>query len=349
MSVNAIKLTYNNCATSSVDYKPFLELKNKTIFVAGGTGFVGKWLTEMICFLNAEYKLNIKLILLARNTDSFLSEVPHLAKNSSVHLIQQDVRYLSELAKEINFVINAAGSPDRREHANKPLSTIETFYKGTSSILNECFRLSELRKIIHLSSNFVYGHFYNDKIKETDLGNLDCNSINATYGEVKRMTETLCAVYGNQQQLPITIVRPFSFIGPYQKLDKPWAINNFIRDAIIGGPIKILGDENTRRSYMYGSDLASWLLKLLVTEKTEAVYNIGSSRGVSLKELAETIKGIVDNKIDIIYRSSKDNYNTTPHSIPDISKITKDLNVKECFSLDEALTYTINWNKLIKK
>ena len=64
--------------------------------------------------------------------------------------------------------------------------------------------------------------------------------------------------------LPIIIVRPFAFIGPFQSLDKPWAVNNFIRDAILGGPIRILGNELTTKSYMYGSDLAYFILNLLV-------------------------------------------------------------------------------------
>src|SRR4051812_42464071 len=127
MSAKANKLTYENCGKSSADFKSLSELKNKTILITGGTGFVGKWLTEMVCFLNAEQKLNIKLYLLARDTEGFKTEVPHLAKNACVHLIQQDVRHLSEMPKDVNYVINAAGAPDRREHASKPLSTIETF------------------------------------------------------------------------------------------------------------------------------------------------------------------------------------------------------------------------------
>lgn len=349
MSTKAIKLTYDNCRTSCADYNSLQELKNSTILITGGTGFVGKWLTEMVCYLNTEHKLNIKLYLLARDTESFRTEVPHLAKNPCVNLIQQDVRHLSELPKDINYVINAAGSPDRTEHVSKPLSTIDTFYKGTNSVLEECFRLPSLRKIIHLSSNYIYGILINDKIKETDMGTLDCNSINATYGEIKRMAETLCSVYVNQQHLPITIVRPFAFVGPYQKLEKPWAINNFIRDAIHGGPIKILGNGNTQRSYLYGSDLAFWLLKLLVKGKIDTVYNVGSSNSITIKDLAESVKNIVDKKLEVIERSSKEVYNQTSKAIPDTSLILKDIQVKESYSLTEALEHTINWNKLIKK
>jgi len=341
----AVKLTFDNCRKSCQDFNSLLELKNKTILVTGGTGFMGKWLAEMVCYLNAEHKLNCKLYLLARDIESFKNEVPHLAKNPCIHLIEHDVRRLGELPKDINYVINAAGSPDRIEHASKPLSTIDTFYKGTSSVLEECFRLPSLYKIIHVSSNYVYGNYNNAKITESDLGTLDCNSINATYGEVKRMAETLCAVYRNQQQLPITIIRPFAFIGPYQKLDKPWAINNFIRDALLGGPIKILGNENTQRSYLYGSDMAYWMLKILIKGSTDSVYNIGSSYSVSLKDLASKISALMEKETEVIIRSSKETYTFTSISVPDLSRLNKEVNVSETFSLEEALTNTIIWNK----
>ena len=69
-----------------------------------------------------------------------------------------------------------------------------------------------------------------------------CNSITSVYAEVKRCAETLCTAYSSQYKVPIVIIRPFAFIGPYQFLDKPWAINNFLRDGIAGGPIRILTD-----------------------------------------------------------------------------------------------------------
>ncbi len=66
-----------------------------------------------------------------------------------------------------------------------------------------------------------------------------------------------------RDKLPVVTARPFAFIGPYQGLDKPWAVNNFLRDALLGVPIRILGDADTVRSYMYPSDMAFWLLAIL--------------------------------------------------------------------------------------
>ena len=45
----------------------YTYLKNKTIFITGSTGFLGRWLLRLINFLNIKKKLNIQLYLLIRD------------------------------------------------------------------------------------------------------------------------------------------------------------------------------------------------------------------------------------------------------------------------------------------
>jgi nucleoside-diphosphate-sugar epimerase len=338
----------DDCRKSCQDPLSLKSLINQSILITGGTGFMGKWLTEMVLYLNKEHKFNIKLYLLAREIEKFKLEVPHIAKNSYIFYIEQDVKNISELPTDINFVIHAAGSPDSRLHASEPLRIIDTFLKGTTAVFDACIRLPNLQKIIHVSSNYVYGNVDKKEggIKEVDLGLKDCNSIHAAYGEVKRITETLCAIYRNQQQLPVTVIRPFAFIGPYQKLDKPWAINNFIREALLGGPIRIIGNENAVRSYLYGSDMAFWILTILSNGLIGEVINIGSDERVSLIELARLITDLCNSKIKTISRSSNDSNDKIPSLVPDISNAEK-LNLGITYNLNESIKRTLEWNKLI--
>jgi dTDP-glucose 4,6-dehydratase len=350
MNQALINLVNEDCKKSCTDGASFETLNHQTILVTGGTGFMGKWIAEMVSHINGTYFYHIKLILLGRDIERFKKEVPHLAKKSFIHLVEQDVRNLHDLPEEISWVIHAAGTPDNREHASQPLRTIETIYKGTHSILDTCFRLPNLQKLVHISSHQVYGNVADHTpIKESVLGKVECNTVNSAYAEAKRLAETLCAIYRNQQQLPITIVRPFAFVGPYQSLEKPWAINNFIRDALLGGPIRILGNGATIRSYLYGSDMAYWLLKILVKGKAGNTYNVGSSESISLNDLAQKIAGLIDKKIPIVSKSSRENYTDFSMAVPDTAKVTKDTGVKELFDLESALQRTIYWNQLFQK
>ena len=170
--------------------------------------------------------------------------------------------------------------------------------------------------------------------------------LGSIYPEAKRLAETICTAYRNQHRLPIVNVRPFAFIGPYQLLDRPWAINNFIRDSLRGGPIRILGDGKTVRSYMYPSDMALWILTILTKGSNGASYNIGSPYGVTLKELAEIIADNFSNSPEIILNFSNNKNFKTTKFVPDVSLAQKELGLKLNVDLSKAIERTIQWNQI---
>lgn len=318
------------------------NLRDSNILITGGTGFIGNWLVESIMVLNREYGFNIKVYIISRNETNVFS----FLENPYITFIKTDIRNLKEIPECINYIIHAAGSPDSREHISNPLRTLDTFYKGTQNILEHASRLPNLKKFIHISSNKVYGSNYLSKpIKEEDTRILNFD-INDVYSNAKRIAESICSSYISKFSIPITILRPFAFIGPFQSLDKPWAINNFIRDSILGSHIRILGNEKNVKSYMYGSDLASSILNLLLLGEIGQIYNVGSSQEITLYDLANKIKAIVNGGFDVVIKSSVNQYENNQFDVPNIDKITNQLRYKEYFTLDEAIKKTIYWNKI---
>ena len=100
---------------------------------------------------------------------------------------------------------------------------------------------------------------------------------------------------------------------------------------------------------MYAADMAYWLLAILAGNSSSNVYNIGSQKGISLKELAYKISADINRDIEIVNRSSKESYATVSISVPDVSLVKKHFNVKETVDLETALHKTIEWNRLINK
>ncbi|MBY0244243.1 MAG: NAD-dependent epimerase/dehydratase family protein [Sphingobacteriaceae bacterium] len=340
------KVVFEDCKKSCTEIECFSILDNQSILVTGGTGFMGKWIAEMVSYINETGNYNIKLYLLGRDISKFKEEVPHLAEKPFVSLIKQDVRYLHNLPSDVNYIIHAAGTPDNREHVSNPLKTIETFYKGTQSVLDAATRLTDLRKVVHLSSHQVYGKNETEQfINENAFGAFEALNVASCYAEAKRIAETLCSHYKNSMRLPIVILRPFAFIGPYQDLEKPWAINSFIRDAMLGGPIRVLGNGLTQRSYLYASDMAYCILLSLIKGENGGIYNFGSKVGISLNDLAIKIQNQSVSKIEILSRSSKD-FDNVSKLVPNTDKITRQLNFKETITLDKAIERTILWNQL---
>ena len=333
-----------DCAKSCINISNLEKLKSSHILITGGTGFIGTWLTEMLIYLNENFNFNVTIYLLSRN----ITPSKSYSEFKYIHFIKSDVKSVKEFPSTINYVLHAAGTPDSREHVSNSIKIIDTFYKGTQNILDLASRLPNLVKIIHFSSNKIYGsNFSTDLMVET---NTTINGYNNQdiYSESKRISETLCKAYMSELHLPIIIVRPFAFIGPFQSLEKPWAINNFIRDAILGGPIRILGNELTTKSYMYGSDIAYFILNILSEGKVGEAYNLGSSDPTTLVELAIKIKNIINSEIEIKIRSSKDTYHETIFDVPNTTKIEHHFNIKPAFDIEDSLKRTILWNKMTK-
>lgn len=326
------------------------DLRKDEVVITGGTGFVGTWLTEFLAYLNDEYSYGIKVHLVARDFSGFAKKLPHLAHRPDVNLIQTDVRALMDLPKNTSRVVHAAANPDIRHHTSQPLETISVIASGTTQTLQAAMRCSQLKSFLNLSSGLVYGSQPEtlQRIPESYVGSVDSNSVSSAYAEAKRFGETLCAGFRSQNRLPVINVRPFAFVGPYQRLDHPWAINSFIHDALNARPIRILGDGRIVRSYLYASDMAFWILRMLVAGEIGDSYNLGSSEGVELKTLAEKIQAIVEPSPEIYYRVNTGAEWKKSSFIPEISRASEALGLQMTVGLDEALTRTIRWHRMQK-
>lgn len=347
MNKEQIEFLQKDCSDAASWSVPLLnELRNQKLMVAGGTGFIGSWIAELISLLNDSYNFNTSLILLSRNTEPFQEEKKHLSKRKDIQFIEKDIRNINELPKDITYLIHAASSPDNRVHMSNPIETISAITKGTDNLLDSAFKLQNLKKILYLSSGQVYGKngIQKARISEADFGSLDCNKITSVYPEAKRLAEATCCAYSSQFKLPVVIARPFSFIGPCQSLSKPWAINNFINDALHGKTIRIIGNGEPVRSYMYPADMVAWLLRILVAGKNGSGYNVGSPVGISLKNIAEKIVQATKSKVDIEIKF----YNTDSSIfIPDIALCEKELGLNLNYTIEDTIRRSIAWFKLL--
>lgn len=323
-------------------------LKNKTILITGGTGFMGSWLTHLVIYLNEKYNYNIKLFLVAREISNAMTQAL-LDKYNFIQFLRHDVRNYFDIPQETNYILHAAASPDTRFHASQPLKTIETIVSGTTNIFQAATRLPDLHNIIHVSSGLIYGkNEFGSYREEGSFGKLDCSQLNSVYAESKRLSETIAISYKNQFRLPLSIIRPFTFIGAFQNIEKPWAFNSLLREALLKQPLRIFGNGEVKRGYMYGSDMAVWLLCSLAKAKSGSTYNIGNENAVDLKNLATIIasKLYYKPKIEINqYTSLQNNFDW----VADTKKIQKELDLSLKINIDTAINRTIEFYTTFSK
>lgn len=316
------------------------EIKNQRLYVTGGTGFIGTWIAELVTYLNDNHGFNVELAIVARDIESFRGRAYHIAERKDVQLVQADVRRTLEIPGDVDYLLHLAASPDNRQHVSNPLVTMETITRGTDNLLDSASKLLNLKKILVASSGQVYGRQGNSKISENMPGILNCNSIMSVYPESKRYAETLCCAYWSSCKLPVVTVRPFSFIGPYQGLDKPWAINNFIRDALMDNPIRIIGNGMPVRSYMYPSDMALWVLRILTSGTAGLAYNVGSPYGISLRDLAEKVLQYSSASSTVILKNMNEDSSLF---VPDDSLCRESLGLTIAVSIETALKRSLEW------
>lgn len=349
MSTDRFTEIRNDCLLScagQADVRNKLAMQH--VAVTGGTGFLGTWLAEIVAALNDEHKLGVTLDLYARNITVWAENYPHLSKRGDIHLKSQDVRSPFEFTRQTNFVVHAAGIPNNRVHSSDPLRVYQTTVSGINNALEAATQLDNLKRFVNVSSCLVSGPSNRSgPLVETNYFPMPCGQLHTVYAEAKRAAENLAAVYRSQFRMPVTTVRPFTFAGPFQELDRPWALNSFLRDVLTGSDIRIHGDGSARRSYLYGSDAAWWTLAALVSGVDGATYNLGSPTAVSHLELVKLIGEYVSSKFRVSLNTAPSKQRQQDDLYPDIKAIQKSLGVSQTCSLEQIIDKTWRWYNVL--
>jgi nucleoside-diphosphate-sugar epimerase len=321
------------------------ELRHGTLVVTGGSGFVGLWLATLCAHLNDRHNFGVSLVLTARRKTRLEQIAPHLSNRKDIRFAAVDIRQFIEIPPAASWIIHATGTPDARIHAGSPMETMDVISAGTYRVLRAAEQCLNLRMLVNLSSASVYGSqpAELDALPEDYVGRVDPAYTPSAYAEAKRFGEALCASARSQSRTPLVIARPFTFIGPFQALDAPWAINNFFHAALHRQPLKILGDGNTRRTFLYGSDVAFLLLRALVAGRNGDIFNIGHPDAITLRDLAKLVVKASGQPLEI-KTNTEGGRAAHAHLVPDMTRATEKLGFKPAIALADAIERTLAWH-----
>lgn len=322
------------------------ELQGQRLFITGGTGFIGRWLLESFARANDTMGLNATAVVLSRNPAAFREKAPRLAAHPAIHFLPGDVRFFPFPDGSFSHVIHAAAESSKALSDQDPLRIFETIVQGTERALTLA-RQSGARKFLLVSSGAVYGRQPPNltHIPEDYPGAPDLFDPHAAYGEGKRAAELLGILYARQFGLEVKIARGFTFAGPYLPLDAHFAIGNFIRDALRGGPLIVQGDGTPLRSYLYAADLAVWLWTILFKGQTARPYNVGSENSISIAELARTVAECFPGNTRVEITGQRQPGRPPERYVPATQRAQRELNLRQIVALPEAIRRTIAFVK----
>lgn len=302
----------------------FHQFKDKTVLITGGTGFFGIWILVALIKIKKHLKGSLKIIVLSRDPDAFISLHPHYKFSSYIDFISDDVRLVKLDTLKVNYLVHMATTrAEETFRGEDQLNKIEMLYEGTRNVLEQCGPYVE--KVLFTSSGVAYGKNLNQLISENDFSGPDTTKIGSSLSLGKLVGEYLISYYSEKYGYKFSIARCFSFAGQYLPLNLHYAFGNFVKQALAGEDILISGDGQDQRSYLYIGDAIAWLLRLLVEPKNE-IYNVGSNQPIKIKDLATFIAREAKSGVGIIIEkktTKEDNFKRQVY-IPSIQKIKND-------------------------
>lgn len=313
------------------------------IFITGAAGFVGSHVAE---FLYKEYPKS-KFILFDKVTYAANKKyIQKLLNKNNVEFCKGDlinIKLLKKLLYKVDLAINIAAESHVDNSFGNSLQFTKTNTLGTHTFLESC-KINDVKKIIHISTDEVYGENTGKAFTEKQF----LNPTNP-YSASKAGADMIANSYIYSYKQPITIVRANNIFGTRQYPEKliPKTIINFLNNK----KMTIHGDGNYFRYFLSIEDFCCGLLKIIELGNTGDIFNIASDNEYKItdvvKKIAKILKINIKNKI--IYIGNRP-FNDKSYNI-NCDKLKK-LGWKTSTELYEELPRICKWyvdNKFIFK
>ena len=220
-------------------------MKNKSILVTGGSGFLGSHLCERLLEAGNEVLC----------VDNFYTgdkrNIYHLLKNPRFELIRHDITF--PLYLEVDEIYNLACPASPIHYQRDPVQTVKTCVHGAINLLGLAKRLGA--KILQASTSEVYGTAQYVPIDEHHPFQGQ-----SPYSATKIGADRLAESFYRSFDLPVSIVRPFNTYGPRQS---GRAIIPTIITQLLAGQTEIkLGSLTPTRDFNYVKDTANGFMTI---------------------------------------------------------------------------------------
>jgi len=312
------------------------EIKNKTIFITGGAGFIGSAIIERL----VENNRLIAYDNLTRDSlkDKACFTHPHLT------LIQGDVLdfpALQQAMRGVDIIVHCAAIAGIDTVIKSPVTTMRVNMIGSANVLEAAAQLPRCERVVCFSTSEVFGQqaFRSVETDNTVLGQV--GEARWTYAVSKLAEEHLAIAYYQEKWLPTTVLRPFNVYGPGQVGEG--AIRTFVQRALRDEPLEIHGDGTQIRAWCYVDDMVEGVLTAMLHPKAVGEsFNIGNQRAVTtIYGLANTIVRVLGSKSPIVF--VRKDYVDVELRIPSVRKARELLGFEAQVDLETGILRTAEY------
>ncbi|WP_137291577.1 NAD-dependent epimerase/dehydratase family protein [Natronorubrum halophilum] len=303
-------------------------LRDRTVLVTGGAGFIGSHLVEALTPHNE-----------VRVLDNFSSgDRSNLPED--VTTVEGDIRdpiALQRAARGVDIIFHHAAVVSVSRSVDAPRQSNDTNLEASLLVLEQARQ--EDARVVVASSAAVYGH--PDELPVPETAPTEPSS---PYGIQKLALDQYTRLYEELYGLETVALRYFNAYGPRQQGPYSGVISTFLEQARTGDPITIEGDGEQTRDFVHVSDIVRANLQAATTEDTGEAYNIGTGSRTTIRALAETIKDATDSSSPIVHRDSRQG--DIRHSGADISRARRTLEFEPRVGLERGIRSLVDGTHL---
>jgi GDP-L-fucose synthase len=203
-----------------------------------------------------------------------------------------------------------------------------------------------IEKFIFLGSSCIYPKFAPQPLKEEYLLTGSLEPTNEWYALAKITGVKTCQAIRKQFNKDYVSLMPTNLYGYFDNFDLetshvlPAMLRKFHEAKLNNTPVKLWGSGTPMREFLFADDMAEAVVYALENKLPEYLYNIGSGKDITIKELAETIQQVTGHKGEIIWNTEKPD--GTPRKLMDVSKMTT-LGWEYSTELKEGIEKTYSW------
>lgn len=319
--------------------------ERRNVLVTGGAGFIGSHLCDRLV-------KEANVICLDNFITSDVHNIDHLLRDSHFEFINHDIvnpfdlRSYRELERfKVRFqgiqeIYHLACPISKRHFDDFKIATVLTNSIGMKNVLDVA--VEHHAKVLYASSSVLYGPRREDRpfVRETDECHLDHLTTRGAYDEGKRFSEAILQTYADVYGLDVKIARIFRTYGPRMKIFDGNLIPDMVLSALDGSDIVITGDEETRISLAYVSDIIDGMARLMSTPVDVTLLNLGSDVDVRLVTVAQKILQITGSDSRVRFESAA---GLTEAGLPDVTRAREILGWVPLARLEDGLKRMIEY------
>ena len=312
------------------------KLKDSRILITGGTGMIGSYLIEAICFGMQRLGIAPKEIRIFSGSMNFDS-INHLGQFEFIELHKVPLLEI-DIQRDYDFLIHAASPASPTKFPNFQI------LESVNSEIFEKLISRGMQNVLFVSTGEVYGPHAEIPCAESADTKFSEKNVRNDYPRAKLLGE----IRGNELSLALgakfNVARLFHSFGPGMRQDDGRSFSDFIWKAARFELPVLRSAGNDIRTFLYLRDTVLAFFQILDEGENGDVYNVGSSSPISILDCAKKISDSAGLKGAILFDKTDSNYIHSPNHaiVPDVTKLSK-LGWKQDVEIDEMIFRTLRW------